>query len=77
MRQLSAQEHCMKIALKSCIPSLLEASNEDQENQMNTVNIKDSMSQTEKWFDAISPSSSKSDILSSSFTAGGKFCYNS
>ena len=48
----------------------LELSNEDQENQMNTVNIKDSMSQTEKWFDAISPSSSKSDIFSSSFTAG-------
>lgn len=56
--------HKTKIAFR------LEPSNEDQENQMNTVNIKDSMSQTEKWFDAISPSSSKSDILSSSFTAG-------
>ena len=40
---------------------------------MNTVNIRDSMSQTEKWFDAISPSSSKSDIFSSSFTAGRVF----
>lgn len=48
-----------------------EHSNEDQENQMNTVNIKDSMSQTEKWFDAISPSSSKSDILSNSFAGAG------
>ncbi|XP_063674701.1 myosin-2 heavy chain-like isoform X5 [Bolinopsis microptera] len=53
-------------------PGSRELSNEDQENQMNTVNIKDSMSQTEKWFDAISPSSSKSDIFSSSFTAGDK-----
>ena len=45
----------------------------DQENQMNTANIRDSRdstSQTDKWFDAISPSSSKSDIFSSSFTAG-------
>jgi len=53
-------------------PCSREPSNEDQENQMNTVNIKDSMSQTEKWFDAISPSSSKSDIFSSSFSAGDK-----
>eukprot|EP00116_Pleurobrachia_bachei_P018008 sb/3478270/ len=48
---------------------------------MNTNNIKDSQSQTnvtlmtqttEKWFDAISPSSSKSDILSSSFSLGDR-----
>jgi len=58
-------------------PALKEAvEDEDQENQMNMPNItnqrdsyRDSMSQTEKWFDAISPSSSKSDIFSSSFSA--------